>query len=54
MPSVTLHAGTDNEVVIAYDELGEAAADPLLLIAGCGQPAFACAMGAPLALAQSS
>jgi len=45
MPTVTLHAGTDDEVVIAYDELGEAAADPLLLIAGCGQPAFAWHVG---------
>ena len=45
MPTVTLHAGTRNEVVIAYDELGETAAEPVLLIAGCGQPAFAWQVG---------
>jgi thioesterase CepJ len=51
MPTVMLHAGTENEVVIAYDELGERAAEPVLLIAGCGQPAFAWQVGIGPALA---
>jgi thioesterase CepJ len=51
MPTVTLQAGTENEVVIAYDELGERDAEPVLLIAGCGQPAFAWQVGVGPALA---
>ena len=51
MPTVTLHAGTESEVVIAYDELGERDAEPVLLIAGCGQPAFAWQVGVGPAVA---
>jgi pimeloyl-ACP methyl ester carboxylesterase len=45
MPSVTLDEGTPNEVVIAYDELGDPHADPIVLIGGCGQPAAAWKVG---------
>jgi thioesterase CepJ len=45
MPTVTLRAGTTDEVAIAYDELGPGDADPVLLIAGCGQPALAWQVG---------
>jgi len=49
MPRLTIYAGTDSEVVIAYDELGAADDEPVLLIAGCGQPALAWLVGiAPL------
>ena len=51
MPTVTLYAGTESEVVIAYDELGERDAEPVLLIAGCGQPAFAWQVGVGPAVA---
>jgi len=51
MPTVTLHAGTENEVVIAYDDLGDRDAEPVLLIAGCGQPAFAWQVGVGHAVA---
>jgi thioesterase CepJ len=51
MPTVTLHAGTENEVGIAYDELGERDAEPVLLIAGCGQPAYAWQVGVGPAVA---
>jgi thioesterase CepJ len=53
MPAVTLHAGTESEVVIAYDELGERDAEPVLLIAGCGQPAFAWQAGVGPAVADA-
>jgi pimeloyl-ACP methyl ester carboxylesterase len=51
MPTVTLDAGTSDEVVLAYDELGEPDAEAVLLIAGCGQPAFAWLVGVAPALA---
>jgi thioesterase CepJ len=51
MPTVTLDAGTSGEVALAYDELGEPDAEPVLLIAGCGQPAFAWHVGVGPALA---
>ena len=51
MPTLTLDAGTDREVVIAYDELGDVGAEPVVLIAGCGQPAFAWQVGVAPALA---
>jgi thioesterase CepJ len=51
MPTVTLHAGTGDEVVIAYDELGAAGGAPVLLVAGCGQPALAWQVGVGPALA---
>jgi thioesterase CepJ len=49
--TATLRAGSSDEVVIAYDELGEANDEPVLLIAGCGQPAFAWQVGVAPALA---
>jgi len=51
MPTVTLGAGTSGEVALAYDELGEPSAEPVLLIAGCGQPALAWHVGVAPALA---
>ena len=51
MTTATLHAGTKDEVVIAYDELGEADAEAVLLSAGCGQPALAWLAGVAPALA---
>jgi len=51
MPTVTLGAGTSGEVALAYDELGERSAEPVLLIAGCGQPALAWHVGVAPALA---
>jgi len=51
MPTVTLDAGTSGEVTLAYDELGESDAEPVLLIAGCGQPALAWHVGVAPALA---
>ncbi len=51
MPTVTLGEGTKDEVVLAYEELGASDADPVLLIAGCGQPAFAWLVGVGPALA---
>ena len=45
MPAVTLSEGTPDAVEIAYDEFGEPAADPVVLIAGCGQPAAAWQVG---------
>jgi thioesterase CepJ len=51
MPSVTFARGTADEVEIAYDEFGDANGDPLLLIAGCGQPAIAWQVGVVAALA---
>jgi len=51
MPTVTLGAGTSGEVELAYDELGEPGAEPVLLIAGCGQPALAWHVGVAPALA---
>ena len=51
MPTVTLREGTSDEVVLAYEELGASDADAVLLIAGCGQPAFAWLVGVGPALA---
>jgi thioesterase CepJ len=51
MPTVTLHAGTEAEVVIAYDEVGRADGESVLLVAGCGQPALAWQVGVGPALA---
>ncbi|MGO9875578.1 MAG: alpha/beta fold hydrolase [Acidimicrobiia bacterium] len=48
MPTVTLH-----DVTLAYDEFGDAAGDPVMLIAGCGQPAVAWQVGVVPALAAS-
>ena len=45
MPAVTLSEGTPDEVVIAYNVFGDAGAEPLLLIGGCGQPAMAWQVG---------
>jgi thioesterase CepJ len=45
MPTLTLNPGTADEVVIAYDEFGDGPADPVLLIAGCSQPALAWQVG---------
>ncbi len=50
MPTVTLHAGTSHEVDIAYDEWGEPGAEPVVLVAGCGQPALAWQVGVVPAL----
>ena len=50
MPVVTLHGGTSDEVDIAYDLHGDAAGDPVVLIAGCGQPALAWQVGVVPAL----
>lgn len=50
MPTVTLNAGTAEEVVIAYEEFGDAGADPVVLIGGCGQPALAWQVGVVPAL----
>ena len=46
MPEVTI-----GDVTIAYDVLGEPSADPVLLVAGCGQPALAWHVGVSAALA---
>ena len=51
MPRVTLREGTSDEVELAYEELGASDADAVLLIAGCGQPAFAWLVGVGPALA---
>jgi thioesterase CepJ len=53
MPTVTLRAGTSDELVVAYDELVDADADPVLLVAGCGQPAMAWLVGVAPAIAAS-
>lgn len=45
MPEVTL-----GDVTLAYDVFGDAASDPVLLIAGCGQPALAWHVGVTPAL----
>jgi pimeloyl-ACP methyl ester carboxylesterase len=45
MPAITLNDGTPNEVTIAYNVHGDAGADPVVLIAGCGQPAMAWQVG---------
>ena len=45
MPNVTL-----GDVTLAYEEFGDAGADPVLLIAGCGQPALAWHVGVTAAL----
>jgi len=45
MPAVALNEGTPDEVVIAYNEFGAAPADPVVLIAGCSQPATAWQVG---------
>jgi pimeloyl-ACP methyl ester carboxylesterase len=50
MPAVTLDAGTADEVVIAYDEFGPTQGDPVVLIAGCSQPAIAWQVGVVAAL----
>jgi thioesterase CepJ len=48
MPTVTL-----DDVTLAYDEFGDAGADPVLLIAGCGQPALAWQVGVVPALVEA-
>ena len=48
MPTVTLDG-----VTITYDEFGDAAGDPVVLIAGCGQPAIAWQVGVVPALTAS-
>jgi pimeloyl-ACP methyl ester carboxylesterase len=45
VPELTL-----DDVAIAYDDLGDAQSDPVLLIAGCGQPATAWHVGVVPAL----
>ncbi len=45
MPAVTLNEGSVDEVVIAYNVFGDAGAEPVVLIAGCGQPAMAWQVG---------
>jgi len=45
VPNVTL-----GDVTLAYEEFGDAGADPVLLIAGCGQPALAWHVGVTAAL----
>ena len=50
MPRVTFGAGTPDEVAIAYDEFGADRHEPIVLIAGCGQPAMAWQVGVVPAL----
>lgn len=45
MPEVTLHEGTPDAVMIAYDEFGDPQSEPVVLIGGCGQPAIAWQVG---------
>src|SRR5437773_6029097 len=51
MPAVTLRKGMNDEVVLAYDQLGDSDAEAVLLIAGCSQPALAWQVGVGPALA---
>jgi pimeloyl-ACP methyl ester carboxylesterase len=47
MPTLTL-----DDVTIAYDQVGDPAGDPVVLIAGCGQPAIAWQVGVVPALTE--